>query len=178
MYINNNNQTKEICIVPDSDKRNIINLKNDLNNSKISNAKSILEDLKLLKENYNLPEIVNPKFKEKVSYPRINFGRRKKENFFLTGNIGQKLNNNYKRDKLLIPDHFNYNKKIYFKPPLFDNKKIITLYPKMKISDLPKIKVNNCHLNPDIISPRSDKYGSLSLKVLLFEKAIIPRFKY
>ena len=137
----------------------------------------------MLKQNYNLPEQpIFPNLKERGSIPKINFkGNKKKDNFFLTGNVGFKQYINYDRDRLLIPHLDNYNKRIYFKQPLFDNKKVITLNSKIPVnrSRLPKIRVNDCLLNPDVILERRDIYRTWSLKdVLLFEKAVLPRFKY
>jgi len=153
----------------------------DLNMSIMSNQKSIIEELKILRESFQNPEKNMTKTKDKHQFRSLfNFKKNDKgSSLFIT----KSRDNLKKKDNDLNDDNTCYQKgkRIYFKQPLFNHKRVVVLNPKMsmtKVSLLPQIKVNKFLFNPEVIEKKPDIYKNWTIKdIRIFQKCILPRFR-
>jgi hypothetical protein len=174
------NKAKEIRLVDDIDSKLMKNVNNDdLNMSLTTNQKSIIEELKILRESFQFPEKSLTNTKDKNQFRSLlNFKKNEKGSLFITNS----------RDNLKKKDHEIYDnttyqngKRIYFKQPQFNHKRVVVLNPKLsmtKVSLFPQIKVNKFLFNPDVIETKPDIYKSWTIKdIRIFQKCILPRFR-
>lgn len=147
----------------------------------MSNQKSIIEELKVLRESFQIPESTLTKQKEKNQLKTLlNINKKEKGPLFLTNSRDNLLRK--KKDTDLANNINQQNgKRIYFKQPLFNHKKIIVLNSKhslTKTSLFPEIRVNKFLFNPEIIESKPDIYKNWTIRdIRIFEKCILPRFR-
>lgn len=153
----------------DFELKRVKNLKENLNSSEYS--RSILEDFKSLKE--SIPDKIT------FSMKKTNKNKNNEKNLFITGGNDHTVLKDMGTSPLQTGTYLN-GRKIYYQIPRFSNRRLIVLKPSKKIPKLnfPRIRLNECKLDPNLIEEKFDIYKSWTIRdVKSLEKSVLPRFK-